>query len=401
MEKNEKFSRPRLFTTAFILLPSRLFLLLAACILLVIPCTPAKADSASGRKIVSIVFDDSWSMSTENRYSNANYAMQAFIALLDEEDELYVVYMSDVMRAIQADPSNTDPAGLAVRIGLEDPQAGADQVRAKPWNGAGTPYSSVQVGYNELFNHPDPESSTSYYLVVMSDGGFMDDVTNSTAIETGRVQALFESFAQKPMPNGTMLNTYYLAIGNEAVPLTDRPDLNFHAFTTTDGLSMIRAIGQMADMISGRYRLDPSEILQTAGNVVSVTSPLPLRNIAFLSQGRAANVAQILGPDGVSYPITRNVTLSPDAYNGDASLFGDAILADNGAENMPSGTYTVTFTSDIDLSSLTVMFEPALSYELVFSTQGIEIPKEAVGGLLEGQELTVSGRVVETGTQNP
>ena len=58
------------------------------------------ADSSSGKKIVTIVYDDSWSMQTGNRYSNANYAILAFIALLDEEDELYLVYMSDVQRAV-------------------------------------------------------------------------------------------------------------------------------------------------------------------------------------------------------------------------------------------------------------------------------------------------------------
>ena len=42
------------------------------------------ASESSGRKIVTIVFDDSFSMANENRYSNANYAIQAFIALVSE-----------------------------------------------------------------------------------------------------------------------------------------------------------------------------------------------------------------------------------------------------------------------------------------------------------------------------
>ena len=43
-------------------------------------------------------FDDSFSMANENRYRNANYAIQAFIALLNEEDELHLIYMSDAAR---------------------------------------------------------------------------------------------------------------------------------------------------------------------------------------------------------------------------------------------------------------------------------------------------------------
>ncbi len=376
------------------------FLMLCFLLLGTLQSGSVYADSSSGKKIVTIVFDDSGSMGAENRYSNANYAIQAFIALLDEEDELYLVYMSDVARAIQANPANTSPEGLAVKADLTNPQAAVEQVRNQPWRYAGTPHSSIQVAYNELFSHPESDPSASYYLVVLSDGGFMDDVTNQIMIETAVVQAQFESYYQQQMPNQTKLNTYYLAIGNEAVALTDRPELNFHALVTVDGQSMIRTIGQMADMISGRYRLDASEITRIDGKTVSVTSPLPLRNIAFLSQGREAAVSSITGADGTAYQITRNVTLAPDQYNNDSSLFGNAILADNGGENMPAGTYTVSFTSDVDLNALTVMFEPALFCQLSFFCQGEEIAKEALSSLMEGETVTVRGTVVEAGTNN-
>ena len=216
------------------------------------------ASESSGRKIVTIVFDDSFSMANENRYSNANYAIQAFIALLNEEDELHLIYMSDAAR--QLEPGNFDPSAIAKDIDLTNPQSGADQVRNNPWQGAGTPFGAVQMGYNELVSHEDTDSSTQYYLIVLSDGGFMDDATNQITIDTGTVQGQFESFYGTLMPNQTHMNTYYLAIGAEAVALTDRPDLNFHAQTASDGQSMIHAIGALADTISGRYRLDASEI---------------------------------------------------------------------------------------------------------------------------------------------
>ena len=37
------------------------------------------ASESSGRNIVTIVFDDSFSMANENRYSNAKYAIQSAI----------------------------------------------------------------------------------------------------------------------------------------------------------------------------------------------------------------------------------------------------------------------------------------------------------------------------------
>ena len=122
----------------------------------------------------------------------------------------------------------------------------------------------------------------------------MDDATNQITIDTGTVQGQFESFYGTLMPNQTHMNTYYLAIGAEAVALTDRPDLNFHAQTASDGQSMIHAIGALADTISGRYRLDASEI-SVYDTLVSFTSELPLKSVSFLSQGREAAVSSVTG----------------------------------------------------------------------------------------------------------
>lgn len=358
------------------------------------------ASESSGRRIVTIVFDDSFSMDSENRYSNANYAIQAFIALLNEDDELHLVYMSDAARQLAAQPGNFDPSAIAQDIDLSDPQAGADQVRNNPWNGAGTPFGSIQIGYNELVSHTDTDPYAQYYLMVLSDGGFMDDATNQITIETAAVQALFESFYGTLMPNQTHMNTYYLAIGAEAVALTDRPDLNFHAQTASDGQSMIHAIGEMADEISGRYRLDPSEI-HVQDTVVSFTCGLPLRSVAFLSMGREAAVAAITGPQGQRYEAERNVVLAPDGYNDDPLLFGNAILVQDEAENMPAGTWQVQFSSAVDAGSLTVMVEPAVECSLSVLYQGQELSPEALGGLLEGETVTVTAAAVESGTGQP
>ena len=355
------------------------------------------ASESSGRKIVTVVFDDSFSMANENRYSNANYAIQAFIALLNEEDELHLIYMSDAARQLAAQPGNFDPSAIAKDIDLTNPQSGADQVRNNPWQGAGTPFGAVQMGYNELVSHEDTDSSTQYYLIVLSDGGFMDDATNQITIDTGTVQGQFESFYGTLMPNQTHMNTYYLAIGAEAVALTDRPDLNFHAQTASDGQSMIHAIGALADTISGRYRLDASEI-SVYDTLVSFTSALPLKSVSFLSQGREAAVSSVIGPNGENYEIRRNVTLAPDGYNADPSLFGNAIVTDAGGANMPAGTYQVQFTAGVDPGSLNVMIEPAVECRLAVQYNGETVSAEKLEEIPEGETVTITAQAVESGT---
>ena len=355
------------------------------------------ASESSGRKSVTIVFDDSFSMANENRYSNANYAIQAFIALLNEEDELHLIYMSDAARQLAAQPGNFDPSAIAKDIDLTNPQSGADQVRNNPWQGAGTPFGAVQMGYNELVSHEDTDPSTQYYLIVLSDGGFMDDATNQITIDTGTVQGQFESFYGTLMPNQTHMNTYYLAIGAEAVALTDRPDLNFHAQTASDGQSMIHAIGALADTISGRYRLDASEI-SVYDTLVSFTSELPLKSLSFLSQGREAAVSSVIGPNGENYEIRRNVTLAPDGYNADPSLFGNAIVTDAGGANMPAGTYQVQFTAGVDPGSLNIMVEPAVECRLVVEYNGETVSAEKLAEIPEGETVTITAQAVESGT---
>lgn len=72
--------------------------------------------------------------------------------------------------------------------------------------------------------------------------------------------------------------------------------------TASDGQSMIHAIGALADTISGRYRLDASEI-SVYDTLVSFTSELPLKSLSFLSQGREAAVSSVIGPNGENYEI--------------------------------------------------------------------------------------------------
>lgn len=41
------------------------------------------------------------------------------------------------------------------------------------------------------------------------------------------------------------------------------------------------------------------------------------------------------------------MTLAPDGYNADPSLFGNAIVTDAGGANMPAGTYQVQLQQEL------------------------------------------------------
>ena len=71
-----------------------LFALLFTVLMLVPVQVYAESDPVRNKRIVSVMYDDSGSMEGD-RWVNANYAMQAFAAMLNKEDTLYISYMSE------------------------------------------------------------------------------------------------------------------------------------------------------------------------------------------------------------------------------------------------------------------------------------------------------------------
>jgi len=107
--------------------------LLAIIVLLTLPLT-TNAESLRCKKIISVVYDDSGSMSGNNE-AYANYSMQTFAAMVNKGDELYITYMSDCMNSRRIDTSD-----LLNAVG---------NIRNHASNG-NTPYEAVETAMNRL-----------------------------------------------------------------------------------------------------------------------------------------------------------------------------------------------------------------------------------------------------------
>ena len=92
------------------------------------------------------------------------------------------------------------------------------------------------------------------------------------------------------------------------------------------------------------------------------------------------------------------MTLAPDGYNADPSLFGNAIVTDAGGANMPAGTYQVQFTAGVDPGSLNVMIEPAVECRLAVQYNGETVSAEKLAEIPEGETVTITAQAVESGT---
>ena len=112
--------------------------LLAIIVLLTLPLT-INAESLRCKKIISVVYDDSGSMSGNNE-AYANYSMQTFAAMVNKGDELYITYMSDCMNSRRIDTSD-----LLNAVG---------NIRNHASNG-NTPYEAVETAMNRLKQSKD------------------------------------------------------------------------------------------------------------------------------------------------------------------------------------------------------------------------------------------------------
>jgi len=360
-------------------------------ILLAVSCfsmSTVSADSLYVRKVVSVVYDDSGSMSEGNsmNWSYANYAMQTLCGLLNADDELYITYMSNPGAAVM-------PTDFA-----SNRQAAVDNIR-NTLDSGNTPQASIDTAKNKLVESYNSNISSSvkteYWLVVLTDGAF----NGEGAFGKPELDSALQSFAQSQMGVGMDLHTIYLAIGSKAIEAASDASLNIIAKKCDDGKAIVAVLSELSNAISGRYRLSKDDITLINDNTVEVTSEIPLLNIALLMQNSSATLSSVVKDDGTVLQIDQQVSLkNPEkaGWTSDSSLQGKALLVGNAGNNIPAGKYTLTFTDKVDINALDIMFEPALELHMAVMQNGKEITD--LSSLRELDKIDVQMKLCEAGT---
>ena len=141
----------------------------------------AHASSIKPKKIVSIVYDDSGSMyDAMNSWEYASYGIQAMAGLLDEDDVLYVTYMSN--------------PEVYVEYSLSNKQDSVDKIRSHNTSGA-TPAKSIETANSALQDYYSSHSSeaSDYWLITFTDGGLNEDAVMEDEVEDGDTLEWFDS----------------------------------------------------------------------------------------------------------------------------------------------------------------------------------------------------------------
>lgn len=307
----------------------------------------------ASKKIISVVYDDSGSMAGE-RWSYTNYAMQALIALLNEQDELYITFMSDPLKTVEMDTS--DLPGTIKQI--------------HDWaDSGGTPGEALDTARQQLETISENDTTSQFWLVIMTDGG----ITMNSSL-----QDKLNSYKNNTMSNGTMLNVVYLGMGAASKASEDKAN-NLHTYVADSDTEIISTLRDVANLVSGRLTAD--QVSQIDSKTISITSKLPLYSISVLSQKSNAKVDSAK-TDEEKLNIQRNLSLDatnlfPNGIPID-TLYGNAAVinkqnAKGELQVIPAGTYTVTFSSDVDVNNMAIQVEPAIALKAEISRTGVVI----------------------------
>lgn len=307
----------------------------------------------ASKKIISVVYDDSGSMCGE-RWSYTDYAMQALIALLNEQDELYITFMSNPTTAVQMNTS--DLPGTIKKI--------------HDWSdSSGTPGEALDTARQKIGSINETDTTAQFWLVIMTDGGIS---------MPSSLQDKLNSYKNNTMSNGTPLNVVYLGMGEAAKATEDKANY-LHTFEADSDSEIISTLQDIANLVSGR--LNAYQVSQSDSKTISVSSKLPLYSISILSQKSNAQVISAkTAEEGLN--IQRNLALDatnlmPNGFPID-TLYGNAAVINKQnskgeSQVIPSGTYTITFSSDVDINNMMVQVEPAIALKAEISRTGVVI----------------------------
>lgn len=352
-----------------------LVLLAGACLPVVTPVSAADGDEIRApRKIISVVYDDSGSMFGD-RWVYANYAMQALTALLNEQDVLYITYMSRPDTAVRIELSDLGKAVRSIRSWMHSND---------------TPIASLNTAFQVLKDIEESDPSTQFWCVAMTDGDFND--------MTGTIQDNLNAIKGTVMSNGSTINLAYLAMGPGAIAASSDQRGGLYAYSAEDADRIASTMADIANLISGRIAAD--NVKQVDEKTISFRSELPLYSISVLSQKSSVSVTGASSPESALH-IDRNIELYAfEPYdNCDTKLYGNAAVISGNGKVIQPGQYTITFSEAVDVDSLLVQYEPAIGMQLMVERDGTRI--DDTGLLKIGDKVSVSMIPVNPGTGDP
>ncbi|MGQ0698794.1 MAG: vWA domain-containing protein [Panacagrimonas sp.] len=215
----------------------------------------AFADPSS--KAIALVYDDSGSMKSNQRWVAANFSIQVVSALAGKNDILYLVRMSEPERTL-------------IFQGVRGVESLIQQLQRQPEPNAGTPYACVRTAVNALVSSNAQEK----WLMVLTDGAF----------DSPDVQVIRDDIARAVVQQ--QVRVTFLLIeqqDNEVANLwaNEGKAVRFDAAAPTE---ISQRMEEIADLLFGRSSAAGGVMAAAAGDELVISSKFPLRNLVVLRQ---------------------------------------------------------------------------------------------------------------------
>lgn len=393
-------------------------------LLLAVPISADQTDTVYVCKHISLLYDNSGSMSmnlhnTDNlKWTYASYAAQMFAGLLNDTDSLSFTFMNGAGSA----SSNRN-----LEVDLKaDRQSEVDKIySASNFASGNTPFDSIsdakealvgkgllsdsQIGTNQI------DTSQQYWLVLTTDGNFKDGHGNDLPVDT--VVAALETM----LKDYSNLQVVYFGIGTKGDDTSEAAQdfrnnetlkkyPNFTAVFAEDQDQILSTMQMLANRISGRYSVDRG--INFEGNTVSIQvsgETSPIRNIALLAQNTNATLLSASTEDGdplvvartasIQYPRSSRYDNMPAETKGGHTAL---ITCDDG--KIPPGIVKLEFSEPVDQSNFSLMYEPAIYVNLMLQYQNedgewVDVPYGQK--VLAEQNLRVNYMICEDGSDTP
>ena len=359
-------------------------------------------------RIVSVIFDDSGSMENDHnrgqgsgfdkdldRWAYASYAMQTFIAMMSEEDALYVTKLDE-------NPSS-------VKIRLENKKVEIEEFKnlsrgdggdegdftASTWNVVPTAAQALVDAYETYGDN------AKYYLVVMADGN-LDPIRD----EYGNVKRQQSYNEELPKAindiGGTFENTDFETIffNMGGVSITAPGVKKISAASSSQ---IVEGLKEVSATVMGRNELSKSNVKVNGGKVSFDISYPALSITVFAQKSNTSfeNVRLTLTKDGKKVPCTidtNTVKCADDLREVAASEkqvpAGFVSLITNGNTPLSKGKYMLDL-SDYGISDskdVVILVEPAVRIGCKYYVGDSKEPKsfdEIKKSLRAGQTLKI------------
>ena len=345
-------------------------------------------------KTVALVYDDSGSMGGNNKWCNANYAVQVLAAFLDSDDKLLAVRM------------NSGKGVEALRLSRHRRQNTLQAIRKwpKPKNGQTTPYFAVETAANIFTQQrniaPGPlGEQEADWLIITTDGEF------NTSRDTEIADSARTFFAS---PAGLRTRVAFLLI--EADTAKKRKAANIWKniapeqveIISADSRNIAGAMEKIIGLIAGR---DKKLAVNQHGSTIHFSTVFPLKRITLFEQnnsGKTASLQTVTLSGGNGIVDRENLVLHKPQ-----SGFSGRITHLIKKGSLPAGDYVLAFDRRPNLDQLSFFIEPAVDFSVsVLTADGkTAIPSASPGSytVCRGEQVrfAVSFQSVKGGQPEP